>query len=287
MRQIIVRALFIMLTLSALVGGVFSLWAWRNARETKVVFLDVGQGDAILITQGGNQTLIDGGRSGKLLLSRLSRYVPFWDRTIETVIMTHPDADHIGGLPDLIRNYQVREFLSTNASSSSEIFRLLGERLVEGPEPPERIIARAGLSLSFPEGGVIRVLYPRGDLPDGTESNEGSVVTRFSYGETDFLFAGDLPKEESHLSNVPETEILKLSHHGSKQSSDDRFLSLVKPKEGVISVGKNSYGHPASEVVTRVTSSGAQIRRTDLSGDIVYRCTSAFNGCVFSGSTRQ
>jgi competence protein ComEC len=280
------RFLFIILILSALVDGVFSLWAWRNVRETRVVFLDVEQGDAILISQGGNQILIDGGRSGKLLLSRLSRYVPFWDRTIETVIMTHPDADHIGGLPDLIWKYRVREFVSTGAVASSEVFKLLEDRLNAGAEPPERVIAREGLNLSFPEGGVLRVLYPHGDLSGTTESNEGSVVTRFSYGETDFLSAGDLPKEETFLPNVPETEILKLSHHGSKYSSSEKFLSLVRPKETVISIGKNSYGHPAPEVISRVTSSGALIRRTDMSGDITYRCAAALNGCVFSGSTR-
>lgn len=286
MDKLFFRFLFIILIFSVFVGGVFSLWAWRNARETRVVFLDVEQGDAILISQGGNQILIDGGRSGKLLLSRLSRYVPFWDRTIETVIMTHPDADHIGGLPDLIGNYRVREFVSTGAVSSSETFKLLEDRLNAGAEPPERVVAKEGLTFSFPEGGVLRVLYPRGDLPDATESNEGSVVTRFSYGETNFLSAGDLPKEETFLPNVPETEILKLSHHGSKYSSSEKFLSLVRPKEAVISVGKNSYGHPSPEVISRVSSAGASIRRTDMSGDIAYRCAAALNGCVFSGSTR-
>ncbi|HWQ59839.1 MAG TPA: MBL fold metallo-hydrolase [Candidatus Fimivivens sp.] len=286
MRQILFRTIFIVLVLSVLVGGVFSVWARNNARETRVVFLDVGQGDAILITQGGNQILIDGGRSGKLLLSRLSRYVPFWDRTIETVIMTHPDADHIGGLPDLIGNYRVREFVSTGAVSSSDIFKLLGDRLNEGTDPPERIVATEGLSVSLPEGGTLRVLYPHGNLPANAESNEGSVATRFSYGETDFLLAGDLPKEESFLSNVSETEVLKLSHHGSKNSSSEKFLSLVRPKEVIISVGKNSYGHPSPEVISRVSEVGALIRRTDMSGDIGYRCAAAIKGCVFSGSTR-
>jgi len=286
MRQILLRTLFIILVLSASVGGIFSAWAWRNAHETRVVFLDVGQGDAILISQGGNQIVIDGGRSGKLLLSRLSRYVPFWDRTIETVVMTHPDADHIGGLPDLIRDYHVRTFIATDAVSSSDAFKLLEDRLDEGPEPPERIEAREGVSVFLPEGGTLRILYPLGPLPENVESNEGSVVSRFSYGETNFLLAGDLPKEESFLSDVPESEILKLSHHGSKNSTSDAFLSLVRPKEAVISVGQNSYGHPAPETIARAVSEGAMIRRTDRSGDIVYRCPVASAGCVFSGATR-
>ncbi|MEI7749891.1 MAG: MBL fold metallo-hydrolase [Candidatus Moraniibacteriota bacterium] len=286
MRQILFRTLFVALFLSALVGGIFSYWAWQNARETRVVFLDVGQGDAILISQGGNQILIDGGRSGKLLLSRLSRYVPFWDRTIETVITTHPDADHIGGLPDLVKNYQVRTFISTNAESSSDVFKLLQDRLGEGAESPERIEADKGLAVSLPGGGVLRVLYPYGSLAENTESNAGSMVTRFSYRETDFLLAGDLPHEETFLPDVPESEILKLSHHGSKYSSDEKFLTLVKPKEAIVSVGQNTYGHPAAETLARVAATGAIIRRTDVSGDLSYRCSADLDGCVFSGASR-
>ncbi len=286
MRQILARTLFITLALAVLVGGVFSYWAWKNAHETRVVFLDVGQGDAILISQGGNQILIDGGRSGKLLLSRLSRYVPFWDRTIETVIMTHPDADHIGGLPDLVHNYQVGTFISTNATSPSDVFKLLQDRLGEGAAPPQRLEADKGLSISFPEGGTLKILFPDGPLPENTESNQGSVVSRFSYGQTDFLLAGDLPHEETFLPDVSESEILKLSHHGSKYSSDEKFLALVKPKEAIVSVGQNSYGHPAPETLTRVAATGAIISRTDISGDLSYRCSAPLDGCIFSGVTK-
>ncbi|NTW75443.1 MAG: MBL fold metallo-hydrolase [Candidatus Moranbacteria bacterium] len=286
MGKIFIRFAFFVLLFFLLIGGIFSIWAWRNAEETRVIFLDVGQGDAILITQGGNQVLIDGGRSGKVLLAELSRYVPFWDRTIETVIMTHPDADHIGGLPDLLRAYRVRGFISTGASSSSEIFGLLQDRLSSGDESPERIEAREGLTITFPNGGMMRVLYPHAALPEGTESNEGSVVTRFSYGETDFLLTGDLPEEERYLRDPGVSEILKVSHHGSKHSTSEAFLDLIRPNEAVISVGKNSYGHPAPEVISRIATSGALIRRTDLSGGIPYRCTTALNRCVFSGPTR-
>ncbi len=286
MKKILIRFLFLSLLAAASIGGIFSYWAWQSAHETRVVFLDVGQGDAILISQGGNQILIDGGRSGTLLLSRLSRYVPFWDRTIETVVATHPDSDHIGGFPDLLSRYRVEVFLSTSAESTSEIFGLLQDRLSEGADPPERIEAMNGVSVTLPDAGVLRVLYPDGPLPPGTESNAGSVVSRFSYGETDFLLTGDLPDEESHLSGVPESEILKLSHHGSKHSSSERFLSLVRPEEAVVSVGKNSYGHPSQEALDRAALAGATIRRTDRSGDIAYRCSVARGGCIFSGSTR-
>jgi len=286
MMKILGRILFVSLAIATFVGGAFSYWAWRNARETRVIFLDVGQGDAILISRGGNQILIDGGPRGSLLLSRLSRYVPFWDRTIETVVMTHPDADHIGGFPDLLDRYRVGKVISTRAESPSETFRALDERIRNPESGIERIVATKGMTVSIPDGGTLRILYPSDPLPGGVGSNEGSVVSQFSFGGTDFLLTGDLPEEERYLSDIPKAEVLKLAHHGSKYSSSKEFLSLVSPEETVVSVGTNRYGHPSEEALGRVAESGALIRRTDRDGDITYRCLSPDVGCVFSGSTR-
>jgi beta-lactamase superfamily II metal-dependent hydrolase len=156
MMKILGRILFVSLAIATFVGGAFSYWAWRNARETRVIFLDVGQGDAILISRGGNQILIDGGPRGSLLLSRLSRYVPFWDRTIETVVMTHPDADHIGGFPDLLDRYRVGKVISTRAESPSETFRALDERIRNPESGIERIVATiGGREESFRAGATV------------------------------------------------------------------------------------------------------------------------------------
>ncbi len=281
MRKTVFRIIFVSLLVAALLGGVFAYVAWKNAKETKVVFLDVGQGDAILIAQGGNQILIDGGRSGKTLLAGISRQIPFWDRTIETVIATHPDADHIGGFPELISRYRVGTYISTSARSESELFGIL-ERTLEGSqEQVERIIAYRGLSIALPKGGRLEILFPEDGEHVAGESNETSVVSRFSFGETDFLLTGDLPKEELFLPEAPPSEILKLAHHGSKHSSSDLFLSYVRPEEVVVSVGENKYGHPSPDVLSRVAAIGAVVRRTDVSGDIVYRCFSEMNRCVF------
>ena len=283
MNRIIFRAVLLLLLSLVLVGGLFSYVAWKYARETKVVFLNVGQGDAILIMQGGNQVLIDGGRSGKTLLSSISRHIPFWDRTIETVIATHPDADHIGGFPELVSRYRVGTYIATSAQSASDVSVLLERSLRETSAPPDRIVARRGLSITFPKGGSLTTLYPEDGESVPKESNETSIVSRFSFGETDFLLTGDLPKEEFFLPDVPASEVLKLAHHGSKHSSSDAFLSRVRPSDVVISVGKNGYGHPAPEVLGRITAIGARVHRTDVSGDIVYRCFSEMNQCVFSG----
>lgn len=282
MKRIILRIAFAALFAAVLVGGLFAFVVWQGAKETKVVFLNVGQGDAILISQGGNQVLIDGGRSGKTLLSGIARHVPFWDRTIETVIATHPDADHIGGFPDLVSRYRVHTYVSTSVRSESDVFSLLERTLREAREPIDRIVAGRGLSVAFPRGGTLEVLYPEDGTRVSGASNETSVVTRFSFGETDFLLTGDLPKEELFLPDVPPSEILKLSHHGSKHSSSDTFLARVRPEEAVISVGKNRYGHPAPEALARVAALGSRIRRTDVSGDIVYRCRTETNDCLFA-----
>lgn len=281
MRALLFRSLVFLLLGLSLTLGVFSFWAWRQAHETRVVFLDVGQGDAILISRGSNQILIDGGRSGGTLLSGIARHVPFWDRTIEVVMATHPDADHIGGFPELFARYHVDRYLDTGARSESQVFALL-ERARDESET-DGITARRGLSVSFPEGGTLSVIYPDHGLSGSGSANEGSIVSRFSFGATDFLLTGDLPEEEKYLPDPGSAEILKVSHHGSKHSTAEAFLDTVRPEEAVISVGKNSYGHPDAEVLARLSEAGATVRRTDQSGDIVYRCLSPESGCGIAG----
>lgn len=282
MKSMLIRTIFLSLLVTAVVGGMFLYGARTSEQGTEVIFLDVGQGDAILIRQGRNQVLVDGGRSGKTLLTAVSRHIPFWDRTIEVVIATHPDADHIGGFPALIRNYRVGTFVSTAVASESETYRYLEQSIGEYP-PARRLTSRRGMAFSFPGGGRLETLFPEDGEHVAGESNETSIVTRFSFGETDFLLAGDLPREESFIPDVPASEILKLSHHGSKYSSSEAFLARVRPEEAVVSVGENSYGHPAPEALGRARKAGAAIRRTDESGDIVYRCLTGTDRCVFVG----
>lgn len=257
-----------------LMGGLL-LWHLRIIeKRTEVVFLNVGQGDAILISQGKHQVLIDGGRSSKELLGRLGRHVPFWDRKIEVVIATHPDADHIGGLPALLRTYRVDQVLTTGAESETETSRLFQEATVKAIGHQPTHIFR-GAKIAFPQGGELLVEYPLQPLPDvmtDIDTNEGSIVARFTYGETSFLLTGDLPREETVLPDETPATVLKAAHHGSKYSTSATFLGLVQPKEVVVSVGKNSYGHPAPDVLDRLRALGSTIHRTDEEGDVRYRC---------------
>lgn len=260
------------LAAAAFLLGCFFWWVAYVGARTEVVFLNVGQGDAILISQGMNQVLVDSGRSGKELLARLGRHMPFWDRHIEAVIATHPDGDHIGGFVALLHAYEIGQVLYTGAESDTETSKLFQAAIAEHvPAGPLKIFR--GASLKFPAGGELMVEYPLAPLPkEMKDTNSGSIVARFVYGGTSLLLTGDLPYEETVLSGENPVTILKAAHHGSKYSTSDAFLDLVRPHEAVISVGKNSYGHPAPEVLERLEKHGVQIHRTDLEGDVVYRC---------------
>lgn len=265
----------------AILVGLVLVWMKTLENRTEIVFLNIGQGDAILISQGANQIIIDGGRNGKDLLSRIGRHMPFWDRKIEMVIATHPDTDHIGGFPALLRAYRVDQVLYTGAESDTETFELLEQAIREHVKKEPLKIFR-GTTLKLPQGGELSVEYPFAPLPENMkETNEGSIVSRFTFGETTFLLTGDLPDEETVLREEKEATVLKVAHHGSKYSTSDAFLALVRPKEAVISVGKNSYGHPAPEVLDRLSKIGALARRTDEAGDIVYRCFQKEERCAY------
>lgn len=272
---------FTALVLLAIFFAAFIFW-WKSYQTTTfVTFLNVGEGDAILISQGSNQILIDGGRKGKDLLARLGRQMPFWDRTIETIIATHPDADHIGGFASLMSAYDVQAFLYTGAESDTETFSLL-KKIIKEKNVNTLKIFRGG-DIKFPRGGELAIEYPLAPLPaEAKETNTGSIVSRFTYGETEILLTGDLPNEETVLSDIQPADILKAAHHGSKYSTSAAFLDLLQPKETVISVGKNSYGHPSPDVLERLRERNIIIRRTDMDGDIQYRCALELAKCVFA-----
>lgn len=272
--------------LIVLLLGVATLTLWLGfirfqENETKVVFLSVGQGDAILIQSGRQQILIDGGRDGKALLSALGREVPFYDRTIEAVIATHPDADHIGGFPALLDRYRVEEYIHTGATGKSDDFVIL-DRALEQKNISRTVPGRLGTSIELDRGGKLTLLYPYLlPLSPETETNEGSIVARFDFGETSFLLTGDLAEEEKVLPVTEDVDVLKVAHHGSRFSTSDAWLDLVKPEEAIISVGKNSYGHPHPEVMDRLRERNIATYRTDELGSIVYRCLVEQNLCFY------
>lgn len=258
--------------LLASIAGIFLFVSWRTFAPLRVVFLDIGQGDAILISEGSSQVLIDGGNSGKALLGKLGKYMPFWDRQIEAVIATHPDADHIGGLSMVLRKYRVENFLSNGARSESGTFQDLEKSVRESSVTTPSLLG-TGSDIVFSDGAALTILAPvAGTAEMLGETNEGSIVARLVYGNESFLFTGDLPHEETVLPDIAPTRVLKAAHHGSKYSTSAEWLEKVHPEIVIISVGKNRYGHPADAVLDRLRAARAEVLRTDEQGDIVYVC---------------
>jgi len=218
----------------------------------KISFLDIGQGDAIFIeAPNGNQVLIDGG-SNRAVLKELGKVMPFYDKTIDAVIATHPDKDHIGGLVEVLKNYRADMVMEPGVSSETGVYQEL-EKVIKDKNLP-RILARRGMSLNLGDGARLNILFPDRNT-EGWETNTASIVAKLVYGNNSFLLTGDSPIAiENYLSMIDgqnlKSDVLKAGHHGSRTSTVESFASLVSPQYTVISAGKNNqYGHPHKEVL--------------------------------------
>ena len=240
--------------------------------QAKVVVCDVGQGDAILATYKNIQLLIDVGPDNKKVLKCLENHLPFWDKTIEVVILTHGDSDHIGGLNDLLRSYKIKKFFS-NGQLGEEI-----EQKIYSQNLSQNDIISVGLF-------QFEVMSPGINLENMTD-NENSVVGFLKYPSINsgrvwsMFLSGDIDKEtEQRLvwreilrQTQDEVDVLKVSHHGSDSGTSDEILEVLKPKVAVISVGKNNrFDHPREEVIERLKKIGATVKRTDQEGEIVFK----------------
>lgn len=265
------------LLFALLMANVF-IWnavlAEQNNGILTVAFLDVGQGDAIFIeAPNGNQMLIDGGR-GRAVLEKLSKVMPFYDRSIDVVIATHPDQDHIGGLPNIFRRYDIEYFLESGISHDTAAYATLIS-LVE-QAGVERVFARRGMRIVLDEGVFLDILFPDRE-PTGMKPNDASIVAKLTYGDTSFLLTGDTTKRiERYLASVHgkalDIDVLKVAHHGSKTSSDPMLLGFASPSYAVISAGEgNSYGHPHKEVIDSLLKFGAEILETAKRGTIIFK----------------
>ncbi len=240
------------LPLMVLIFGNFGVWIFAfPSSDVRVSFLDIGQGDSILIQSAGVAVLIDGGADGQVL-RELGKKLPFFDRSIDAVVGTHPDKDHIGGLSDVFERYSVGIFIEPGIPNDTSAALAL-EKAVKKEATP-RVLARRGMRLVLGGGAYADILFPDRDV-SGVETNTGSVVMRVVYGDTSFMLTGDSPQAiEKYLSSIYGTtldsDVLKLGHHGSRTSSAEEFVRAVSPEYAVFSRGcDNSYGHPHKEVV--------------------------------------
>lgn len=251
-----------------------AIFAEERGGLLTVAFLDVGQGDAIFIeAPNGNQMLIDGG-PGRAVFAPLGEMMPFYDHSIDVVIATHPDADHIGGIPEVLRRYDVNFFLDPGVPSDTGTYAALLSALEESAA--EYIITRRGMRLALGGGAVLEILFPDRDMA-GADTNDASIVAKLVYGDTSFLLTGDSPQKiEKYLVSIDgknlDVDVLKAGHHGSKTSTSEGLLGFSSPATAIISAGAgNRYGHPHEEVLARLREFGVKILRTDEEGTIVMK----------------
>ncbi len=241
-----------------------------------VAFLDIGQGDAIFIeTPSGKQVLIDAGPNKKVL-RELTKQMEFYDRSIDVLIESHPDLDHIGGFPAVLNSYEVDFVFSSGVSCEKAICKELTNNIEEEGIPVSgrgKILTRGNI-LDLGDGIYLKVLFPDRDA-FGFETNMASLVIKLVYGETSFLLTGDSPKAiEEYLISLDgkdlDIDVLKLGHHGSKTSTGEYFVGMTSPEIAVISVGANNrYKHPSQEVLNILENFEIDVLRTDEQGTII------------------
>lgn len=250
-----------------------------NAGVLTVAFLNVGQGDAIYIeAPNGNQMLVDGGPPSGAVLRELGRVMPFWDRSLDVVLATHPDQDHVGGLPSVLARMRTDNVITSENTSDTGAYGAFEKAILE--EGSRRVLARAGEKIILADGVVFEILFPNMNTA-GWETNTASIVARLSYGDQSFIFTGDSPiSVEKYLvgknGGALHSTVIKLGHHGSKTSSSKVFLSAVDPEYAVISAGKdNKYGHPHKEVTDLLTELKIPSISTAEQGTIIFKTDGA------------
>lgn len=250
-----------------------------TSRETgllEVSFFDVGQGDATFIeSPTGTQVLIDGGRGDRAVLRALAQHMSPFDRHIDMVVATHPDSDHIGGLIDVLKRYEVDTILMNDNVNDTPAYYAFMKAVEDEKATVVTAIRGQVYDLGKGEAGstTLTVLFPDRSVRD-LESNTSSIVTKLSYGESDVLLTGDSPEAiETYLvgqdSSSLQSEVLKIGHHGSRTSSAPLFVETVQPSVGIISAGKdNDYGHPHREVMEVMKMYGVETKNTAEVGSI-------------------
>lgn len=237
---------------------------------------DVGQGDSIFIeSPTGVQILVDSG-SSKNILNHLMRSMSPLDKSIDAIIITNPDADHIGGFVNVLENYKVNYVLEPGTYNDSKIYKKLQDEIKT--KNITKILARRGMDLDLGGGVNINILFPDRDV-SSWERNDGSIIMRLVYGENSIMLTGDATlKTENYVlgfykKEELQSDILKVGHHGSRTSTGENFLKAVLPEYAVISMGKdNKYGHPHKEILDILAKFKVKTLRTDQIGTIVFSC---------------
>lgn len=270
--KILSGGLLFLAALMALAG--LYLWDLWQKPELQVYFFDVGQGDSIFIeAKDGTQILIDGGPTNKIL-PLLGGVMPFYDHSIDAIILTHPHADHVTGLIEVLKRYNVGEVIESgvgyNTAEAKEFENLVSEKHIK------KIIIQKPVKLTFFKTAALNFLFPDRSFNGQILKNvhDSALVSELDFEGKKILLMADAEKNlERYLIQkgvLGDVDVLKAGHHGSKTSSNDFFLKVVKPEYAVISVGaRNRYGHPHQQTLSNLEAIGAKIFRTDIDGTIV------------------
>jgi len=263
--------------LFCLLGGIFLYqYIIYNDKKLHIVVCDVGQGDAIFMrTPDGSDILIDGGPDDSVLAC-LGRHMPFWDKTIELIMMTHPHADHMTGLIDVVKRYKVLAFGYDKVGNPTGAYKKLIDLLSQNHI--KQIFLWQGDRFKTQDGIIFETLWPTQEWLNqnsisetSSDANDFSMIELLTYNHFKALFTGDaqalaMEKIEAMAERI---DVLKVPHHGSQTGLNSEILDILNPKLAAISVGaKNKYGHPAPFTLDLLSSKNIQTLRTDQVGDI-------------------
>ncbi|OGM14261.1 hypothetical protein A2W15_00940 [Candidatus Woesebacteria bacterium RBG_16_41_13] len=261
--------------------GLLLILSFQNWGKFRLIACDVGQGDGmLLVSPSGKQIVVDGG-PGTKIADCLGQNMPFSDRTVELVVLTHAEKDHIEGLLEVLARYKVKMVVETKVNKGSGLY-LAWQKAVEN-EKAKVYVAKSGdrLSIDTKQGQTLSldILWPDAQklslwqASPPSDLNESAIVMRVTYGSSTgsgfcAYLTGDIPKETLQGLIDRKCQVLKISHHGSKTGTNEEILNEVSPRLAIIQVGKNSYGHPTKEIIDLLTSNAVKILRNDTNGII-------------------
>ncbi len=269
--------IIIIITAIICLSGAVALISFSFHRDNvlKIFFLDVGQGDAILIQTPTHQNiLIDGGPDNSVL-AKLGQYLPWLSRDLDLVILTHPHADHLYGLIEVLKRYQVKKIINTNINYNGASYKAFLDIAQNKNIPVSN--AYYGQIINFSATCFLKILYPltAEKITKYKSLNSASIVSQLNCAQTKTLLTGDIDNisaQKIYGNNIDlHSDILKASHHGSAEGNDLNFLQQIKAPIAVISVGaKNKFGHPNAAAINNLNKLKTKIWRTDQNGDIIF-----------------
>ncbi|MDX9893383.1 MAG: MBL fold metallo-hydrolase [Patescibacteria group bacterium] len=256
-----------------LILGWLSLIIFKLNFDLQIYFFDVGQGDSMLIKTPGQQYIVIDGGPDNTLIYKLGRYLPFYQRQIDLIILTHPDADHLVGLNEVLRRYQVENILVTGIVDAEPAYEEFW-RLVKYHQT-RVLLAGQTKNINLSADLNLAILYPNSSLVGQkvADSNDSSIVVRLDYPTGCVVLTGDASQSVEKQLLATDSKLscglLKLGHHGSKTSSSLDWLKAVNPALAIIQVGENKFGHPSPEVLNRLTQLNIPVLTTRSVGDII------------------